>query len=133
MSNEIPPRPTMLAGAPLETPTGEAVKAKAKKTAVVVDDLNRTLAVKFLSPLDRMRLARVLGPDGAKNDVYMGYAALAYAVTKIDDEDVVSTTLREIEFLVERLGDEGLEAVGKCYNDNFIDLMKGADIDIAKN
>jgi hypothetical protein len=39
----------------------------------------------------------------------------------------------EIEFLVDRLGEEGLLAVGKVYQDHFAEVLKGPDVDIAKN
>ncbi len=39
----------------------------------------------------------------------------------------------EVEFLVDRLGDEGLTAVGEVYKTHFADLLAGVDVDIAKN
>lgn len=133
----VPPRPETYSsggsGVPsTETPTVEVVKAKPSKIATTTDERGRLLEVKFLSPLDRMRLAKILGKDST-NEIYMGYAALAFSVTKIDGEDVSSNTVREIEFLVDRLSDEGLEAVGKVFSTHFKDFLKGPDIDAAKN
>lgn len=132
--NDIPARPRHVGSqssghhAP-DTPTAEVVKRRPPKVVTVVDELDRRITVKFLSALDRMRLAKVLGSKEATNEVYMGYAALAFAVTKVDDEDVATNTIREIEFMVERLGDEGLAAVGQAYRDHFKDLMPKADAD----
>lgn len=147
MSTTVPPdRPTIFStadsGSPLQqpvavpgpTPTEQVVaKANAKpKIVTKVDERGRRITVKFLSPLDRMRLAKLLGKD-AGNEVYMGYAALAFAVTHIDEDDTSIANIRELEFLVERLGDEGLQVVGDIYQTDFAGFIKAADLDTAKN
>jgi hypothetical protein len=128
-----PPRPTTFAvNSDPALPSSEIIKKKISRTATVSDELGRVIVIKYLGPLDRMRLVKLVGQD-AKNEIYMGYAVLASAVSKIDDDDVSVSTLREIEFLVERLGDEGLNAVGEGYQKNFGALLKVADMDVAKN
>jgi hypothetical protein len=121
-----------------ETPTG-AIVASGKRVVDVVDDLGRRIKVKFLSARDRMMLAKVLGGELAKNEAYQNYALTAWAVVELDNgsgEDpriMPMLKVSEIEFLVDRLGDEGLKAVGNAYRDHFADLAKGPDIDTAKN
>lgn len=138
----IPPRPnaftpdTSFSGGPIAsdlTPTQEVVAKKPKRIVTRVDSLSRVLTVKFLSPLDRMRLAKIIGGKDAQNEVYLGYAALAFAVQKIDDEEASTNTVREIEFLVDRLGDEGLACVADCYQQDFAGMLQTANIELAKN
>jgi hypothetical protein len=138
MTTDIPMRPQNvrstrknLAADP--TPSAQLI-SQTKKTASTTDDRGRVLVVKYLSTLDRMRIAKLLGGELAKNEVYLGYATLAYTVTEIDGDAVPPpATVREIEFLVDRLGDEGLTAVGKVYQEDFAELMGGIDLDQAKN
>lgn len=134
----IPPRPTVFspdasAASPALTPTQEVVAKKPKRIMTKADSLSRMITIKFLSPLDRMRLAKIVGGKDAQNEVYLGYAALAFAVQKIDDEEVSTNTVREIEFLVERLGDEGLACVADCYQQDFQSLLQMANVELAKN
>jgi hypothetical protein len=64
---------------------------------------------------------------------------LAWAVVELDNADGEDTRIMpmvkpsEVEFLVDRLGDEGLTAVGEVYKTQFADLLKGVDVDLAKN
>lgn len=121
-----------------ETPTA-AIVASGKRVVETIDGLGRRLKVRFVSARDRMMLAKAIGSELAKNEVYLGYATLAWAVVELDNgsgEDPRIPPMvkpSEVEFLVDRLGDEGLEAVGKVYKEHFADLMKGPDVDIAKN
>lgn len=121
-----------------ETPTG-AIVASGKRIVETTDALGRRLKVKFITARDRMMLAKAIGAELAKNEVYLGYATLAWAVVELDNGDGEDTRIMpmvkpsEVEFLVDRLGDEGLTAVGKVYQEQFADLLKGPDIDTAKN
>jgi hypothetical protein len=121
-----------------ETPTG-AIVASGKRVVETTDSLGRRLKVKFITARDRMMLAKVIGAELAKNEVYLGYATLAWAVVELDNADGEDTRIMpmvkpsEVEFLVDRLGDEGLTAVGNVYKNQFADLLKGPDIDTAKN
>src|SRR5581483_7183246 len=87
------------------TPSEEIITS-VKKVVLVTDDLGRTLRVKYLSTGDRMRIAKVLGGDLAKNEIYLGYATLAFAVTEING-DMCPPMVKpsEVEFMVDRLGD----------------------------
>jgi hypothetical protein len=121
-----------------ETPS-QAIVAAGKRVVEIVDGLGRRLKVKFISGRDRMMLAKAIGAELAKNEVYLGYATLAWAVVELDNGSGEDTRIMpmvkpsEVEFLVDRLGDEGLAAVGKVYTEHFADLLEGVDVDIAKN
>lgn len=146
---ETPPRPASFSGTPrvpaapehgngAETPTG-AIVASAKRWVDVFDELGRRLRVRYISGRDRMLLFKALGPELVKNEYYLGYATLAWAVVELDnmsgEDPRVPPMLKasEIEFMVDRLGDAGLAAVGKAYKEHFADLLPIADIDAAKN
>lgn len=115
----------------------EAAEAPAQKTnaATVPDARGRKITIRKLGPVERMRLARLVGPEGAKNETYMGYATLAFTVTDIDGEKVFPPlNEREIEVIVGLLDDDGLEAVGNGYIDHFgLKPTTEADRDALKN
>lgn len=129
--------------AAVETPSQQVVQAAAS-TATVVSDEGRTITVTKLGPLKRMRLFEIIGPEAARNEKYVGIAALACAVTHIDGERVPSpNTKREVEALVDRLGDDGLNAVGEAAaqimgferdeEGNIVDTRSGKVLVAAKN
>jgi len=115
--NEAPKvvvHPSAPAAAP--SPSQTIVGAAAAQQATVKDALGRTIVVKRLKTVERMRLFKILGPAGSENKQLIGYAALATAVVSIDGEAVpFPSSERMIEVMVDRLSDEGLEAVGECY------------------
>ena len=82
------------------------------KTASVIDSLGRTLKVKRLSALDRLRLFTACGAENSDNRQYMSYAGAAAAVTEVDGIPVpFPATELQVSALVARLDEEGLAAV----------------------
>ena len=76
------------------------------------DSKGRTIAVRKLNVLDRMKLFECVGAENSKNDPYMEYATLAWHVTAIAGEPVTRPAKKpQLEALVSRLGEEGLVAV----------------------
>lgn len=124
---------TLKEGAGVQTPS-QAIVSAANKTATVTDSRGRVLAVKKISPLDRMRLFKVAGSELSSNTQWMGMAALASSVTSIDGELVAKPgKISEIEALVSLLDDDGLEAVGKAYVEMFGVVVEDEVKDEAKN
>lgn len=119
-------------GPVVETPSGQIVKA-ANKTATTTDSLERVLTVRRMSALAKMRLFALAGPELSKNEQWVGLAALASSVVAINGDAVTANTVREIEFTVERLDDEGLEAVAAVYQETFGIAAKDDAIKNAKN
>ena len=121
-----------------ESPS-QAIIAAGRRVVNITDSLGRRLLVRYITGRDRMLLFKVLGPELVKNDYYLGYATLAWAVIELDNgsgEDPRIPPMvkpSEIEFLVDRLGEEGLAAVGEVYRTHFISQVEGPDIDAAKN
>ena len=100
-----------------ETPSETIVKAS-NTPEFVKDSKGRTLSVKKMGPLDRLRFFELLGPENSKNEAYVGYSALAYMVTAIDGEELIRPTKKaHLEIAVERLGDQGMDAVAKHLAD----------------
>lgn len=136
--NVTPRRPQTIKATSRNLAEGDTPSAQfmdqSKKVTTKTDSIGRQLKIKFLSTLDRMRIAKVLGGDLAQNSVYAGYATLAWACTAIDDDVVMPpATILQVEHLVSRLGDEGLTCVGAAYQEDFADLMSPPDKVVAKN
>ena len=103
--------------------TGEAgpatrVVAEAAAERAVQDAEGRVLMVRRPGALDRLRLFKAVGPVLSGNDRYVGYAMLAYCVQAIDGVPVpAAANEAQLEGLVARLGDAGLQAVGEALAD----------------
>lgn len=83
----------------------------------VVDQLGRRLTVRKLTALDKLRLLKAAGPELAENQPWLSMAILAISVTAIDDVPIPRpSTESQIESLVGRLGDEGIETVANVIN-----------------
>ena len=90
--------------------------AAAAQLGTVSDNLGRRLTVRRLTALDRLRLFKAVGPELAQNPPYFGMAALAASVIDIDGVPVPPPmTEAQLEGLVQRLGDEGIEAVARLF------------------
>ena len=92
----------------------ERIVAEAQAPLTIVDAQGRKLEFRRPSALDRLRLFKALGPGLSDNTRYVGYAMLAYCVSAIDDVPIPAPASEaQVEMLVNRLGDAGLEAVGE--------------------
>ena len=102
---------TVHADAAGETPSQSIVRAANQPATLTAAD-GRSIAVKRLNPLDRLKLFEVVGAENSRNEQYVGYAALAFLVTAIDGEPVARPANRiQLEALVQRLDDAGMDAV----------------------
>ena len=80
----------------------------------VRDAAGRRLLLRRLNALDRLRLFKAVGPVLAENAAYLGMAMLAASVASVDDVPVpMPGSEAQLEALVARLGDEGLDAVAE--------------------
>jgi hypothetical protein len=142
--SDIPARPRSirtnrvdLSAPQADTPSVQIVARTSRPPVLVTDELGRTLKVKHLGMIDHMRITRVLGSDLSKNDRYLAMATLAFCVVEMDGETVIPPIkISEVEFLVERIGEEGAKAIGKAYADNGwskTDEDAGFDMEAAKN
>lgn len=94
-----------------ETATAQVTQATTQPESVT-DSLGRTLSLRKVGALQKLRLFKACGANASSNP-YLGMAMLASAVSAIDEIPVAQpVNEQQIEALVQRLGDEGLEAVG---------------------
>jgi predicted ABC-class ATPase len=147
MPTDIPERPRHIraggldvsGAAQAETPSQQIIARTVRPPVTVTDDLGRQLTVRKIGMVDQMRIRRVLGADLSKNEPYLALATLAFCITEIDGERVIPpANVREIEFLVDKLGEEGAVAIGRVYADEGwakIDpgAPQGFDLEVAKN
>lgn len=79
----------------------------------VTDSRGRVIGVRRFDALTRARLFRVLGKDLAENGPLVDLMATAFTVAELDGEAIPTpASVAQIEALIARLGDEGLEASG---------------------
>jgi hypothetical protein len=77
------------------------------------DQTGRNLVVRRPTALDTLRLFKAAGPTLAQNEPWLAIAGLASSVVSIDGVPVPTpTTEGQIEEMVRRLGEHGLDAVG---------------------
>jgi hypothetical protein len=101
----------------LITPTN-FILADANKTFDVVDGLDRKLAIRHITALDRLRLLKAAGPILSQNDAWLNMAALAISVVEINGVPrLTPTNERQIESSVAELGDHGLHAAAEALSD----------------
>jgi hypothetical protein len=95
----------------MDTPSARLVAA-AQAASETTDALGRRLTLRRLTALDKLRLFKAAGPQLAQNPPWLGTALLAASVTAIDDIPVPPPISEgQIEAIVQRLGDDGINAV----------------------
>jgi|SRR5579883_1363772 hypothetical protein len=96
---------------PAEAPASP-VTVHDDKTATVKDRTGRVIRIKKLSAYDRYRLFRALGPAQSENPRMVQYASLAASVAEIAGDPVAfPTTSDQVDVIIKRLDDAGLDAV----------------------
>ncbi|QEL18715.1 hypothetical protein [Limnoglobus roseus] len=104
-----------------ETPSQSIVKA-ASQLAHVTDSRGRSIAIRKFSALDRLRMFEAIGPENSKNEQYLGYAALAFHVASIDGDSIDKpSTKMQLEALVQRLDDDGMNALAEHFEKQAIE------------
>lgn len=92
----------------------------ANQTVTVTDSRGRAIGIKRLNALDRMRLFETIGGANANNEAYLGYATLAYHAVSIDGEHVSRPSSKlQLEGLVSRLDDDGIQAIALAVAEHF--------------
>ena len=94
------------------TPTQTYVAA-AHDVREVTDAAGRTITIRRPTTVDRLRLFKAVGPALTANERYLGLAMLAFTVMAIDDVPYPQpANEHQIESLLDRLGDDGIAAIG---------------------
>jgi len=80
---------------------------------VVTDKAGRKIELRRVGVLEQLRLFKALGPRLSEITPYLGLAKIAASVAMIDDVPVpFPASEANVEALLERLGEDGVEAVG---------------------
>jgi len=89
-------------------------------TAVFIISDGRTISIRKMGPMDRMRMASIIGAENSKNELYLSNAVPAFCVIKIDSEAVPRPqNVLGLETLAERLGDKALLEITLAMAENF--------------
>lgn len=97
----------------------EELIAKASAEQVVEDSTGRIITLRKPSVLAQYRLVEMLG-ETAKNQVYMGMVLPLLYVSAINDDKLPAlSTKREVEALIQRLDEAGIEAIMKGVQEHF--------------
>lgn len=111
----------------MDSPSEEIIKS-AKKTVIVEDAGGRKIEIRKVKTLDRMRLLEIIGADNSENNRYLGLAMLAYSVVSIDGDSVTRPgTKLALEAIVQRLDDDGFDAVSQGVVEHFMPSAKTED------
>jgi phosphate uptake regulator len=100
----------------METPSSRLIAA-AREEFSTIDRAGRTLLLRRMDALDRLRLFKALGPALSVNTPYLGMALIAASVSSIDGVPVPPPiTEDQLEALIRRLGDDGLAALADALD-----------------
>ena len=102
------------------------IVTQAASTITIVDADGRTLVLRRLSALDRLRLYKLVGAYLGTNAPYLGLASLAVSVCSIDGVPMPPpVTEAQLEALVGRLGDAGFAAASAAMRQLQPELQAG--------
>jgi hypothetical protein len=95
--------------AAVSTAPSDIIKARASKIDYDEDMLGRKIGVRWLGPMGRVALARIVGNADMGNEEVANHFTAAYAVCAIDGVVYAPPqNLAEIEMMLQRLDDEGV-------------------------
>ena len=95
--------------------------------ASVQDKAGRVIELRRLGVVEQLRLFKVLGPELAENRAYVGLARVAAAVAAVDGIPVPFPAGEAgIEAVLERLGEDGVDAVGAALMPPPVEQMLAA-------
>ena len=110
----------------------EKIISKADEEVAVTDSLGRTIIIRTPDVWDQYLLVEFLG-ENAKNDVYRAMCIPIMYVTSIDGEQVFKpASKKELQALVQRLGEVGISAVMKGIRENFNQSEEEVEEEIKK-
>lgn len=102
-----------------ETPSAQ-LTTKALQEVVVTDSAGRTITLRKPAVLAQFRLIELVGPETAKNQVYMGMVLPIVFVTAIDGDPVFFPKSKaQLEALIQRLDEHGIEALMQAMREHF--------------
>ncbi|MCK4121404.1 hypothetical protein HFK83_03340 [Ralstonia pseudosolanacearum] len=101
------------------SPSEQLIKAAAAEVTVQ-DDKGRTLSLRKPGVLAQYRLVEAVGPEAAKNEVYMAMIMPLIYVASVDGNPVIMpTNKRQVDALIQMLDEEGVAAAMAGVQANF--------------
>jgi hypothetical protein len=86
----------------------------------VIDARGRTIGVRRMRMSMRRRVLKAITPEMQEREKYLGLAMLAACCSSINDEPIrMPASESELDFLIDRLDDEGFAAIGQAIVENF--------------
>jgi hypothetical protein len=86
----------------------------------VTDARGRTLTLRKPNVLAQYQLVRMLGADASSNQTYLSMVMPLLYLQSIDGEVVNFSNQRELDAAIQKLDEEGLEALAKGIQQNFV-------------
>ena len=118
-----------------DTPTEAVVRQQQNSTTLRSAEGNE-FVIRKLSPIQKMKLFAVLGPELTNNSHYLGYAVIAVCIMSINGEPLpFPSSRRDLEALIGRISEAEFELVGEAVAR--LNNMDAGDskqaLDLAKN
>jgi LDH2 family malate/lactate/ureidoglycolate dehydrogenase len=111
----------------------EEVVAKALAEIVTTDSAGRVIKLKKPGVLAQFRLVEAMGGETAKNQTYMGMVLPLIYVASIDGDPIFQPTSKmQMEALIQRLDEHGVDAVMTAVNEHFGAVDPDADKEALK-
>lgn len=99
----------------------QKIIADAATTVTVTDIDGREIEIRNLDATLKRRIYKALSAENQRKEQYLGMVFLAACVLKIDGEPVKFPSSELLfDALIDRLGDNGLDAIGAGANEHFL-------------
>lgn len=116
-----------------ESPSEQLI-AKAAQEVKITDARGRVITLRKPGVLAQYRLIEAVGPETARNTVYMNMTLPLIYVSDIDGAIVPApTTKSQVEALITRLDEDGINAVVLGVTENFGESDPDKDRETLKN
>lgn len=112
------------------TPSEQAVKLRTSEATVTLPD-GKVVKLKRPGALAQYRLIEMLGPS-ASNETYVGMVQPLIYIESIDGERVHASTKPQIEALINRLEEDGINALMEALKQHFGKTDPKADAESLK-
>jgi hypothetical protein len=104
-----------------EETLSQSIIKKANKTVTITDDLGRVIVLKKPRYGSYLDLIKAIGPELAKNEIYLQHISLLATVVSVDGQPMPIKSLIDIDHLVKVLeeSDDALPKISKAVVDAF--------------
>jgi len=101
------------------TPSEEVIE-DANRVHHVTDAKNRVIGIRKMNMNVRRRVLKVISGEMASRPQYLGMVMVAACVVEIDGEEIhLPASEMQFDALIDRLDDDGFQAIGKAIKEQF--------------